>query len=370
MMIAKALIKRSCLSYIKHDLRDIKNEVRFLEKISVSKIFVLRKSSATKFDEFTFEEKPRQNKLSIAAKLVEIAPKSVRPYLKLARYDRPIGSWLLFWPCGWGIASAAPAGCIPDLYMLMLFGTGAFIMRGAGCTINDMWDRDIDSKVCRTADRPLVSGDINMKRALLFLACQLTVGLTILLQLNWYSVFLGASSMFLVVTYPLMKRYTYWPQLMLGFTFNWGALLGYSAVQGELDASVCLPLYISGICWTVLYDTIYAHQDKIDDAALGIKSTALRFANDTKIWLSGFGATMIGSLLLSGVMNCQTWPYYTSVGLVAAHIASQIKTLDIDSVNDCAKKFMSNSQVGLLLFTGIVVGTLMKKKKIKSDSLS
>lgn len=236
------------------------------------------------------------------------------------------------------------------------------VMRGAGCTINDMWDRDIDSKVERTKDRPLVTGDVKMKEAVAFLGAQLSVGLAILLQLNWYSVFLGASSLGLVVSYPLMKRFTYWPQLVLGFTFNWGALLGYSAIKGYVDLPICLPLYFAGVCWTIVYDTIYAHQDKTDDLRLGIKSTALKFNEDTKIWLSGFASVMIGSLVLSGMMNCQTWPYYTSVALVAAHIASQIGTLQINNVKDCAGKFISNSRVGLILFCGIVLGTLLKRK--------
>ncbi|KAL0273408.1 UNVERIFIED_CONTAM: hypothetical protein PYX00_006076 [Menopon gallinae] len=203
-----------------------------------------------------------QNQKSIAALLVNSSSANIKPYLKLMRIDRPIGSWLLFWPCGWSIAMAAESGSLPDLSMLALFGLGALIMRGAGCTINDMWDRDIDAKVMRTKDRPLVTGEISPFQALVFLGGQLTIGLIILLQLNWYSVFLGASSLALVIFYPLMKRVTYWPQLFLGCTFNWGALLGWSAIHGSCDWSICLPLYISGICWTIVYDTIYAQQDK------------------------------------------------------------------------------------------------------------
>lgn len=302
-----------------------------------------------------------KSKVKLAARLVNSTPKKLQPYLKLMRLDKPIGSWLLFWPCSWSIASAAAPGCFPDPYMLALFGTGALVMRGAGCTINDMWDRDIDSKVERTKDRPLVNGDVTMKQALVFLGAQLSVGLAILLQLNWYSVFLGASSLALVVSYPLMKRVTYWPQLMLGFAFNWGALLGYSAIKGYVDWSLCLPLYLSGVCWTIVYDTIYAHQDKNDDLRLGIKSTAIKFDKATKVWLSGFAATMTGGLVLSGLMNCQTWPYYSGIALITAHLASQIATLKIDNPNDCATKFISNAQVGFILFCAIVLGNLMKK---------
>ncbi|XP_044264078.1 4-hydroxybenzoate polyprenyltransferase, mitochondrial [Tribolium madens] len=305
---------------------------------------------------------------TLPAKIVDRAPKSVQPYLKLMRLDKPIGTWLLFWPCGWGIASAASPGCFPDLYMLALFGTGAVIMRGAGCTINDMWDRDIDSKVTRTKGRPLVNGDVSMKAAWVFLAGQLSLGLAVLLQLNWYSVFLGASSMGLVISYPLMKRFTYWPQLVLGLTFNWGILLGYSAIKGHVDLPVCLPLYLASVCWTIIYDTIYAHQDRADDYKLGIKSTALKFDRDTKLWLSGFSAVMMGGVVLSGIMNEMAWPYYASTALVATHLISQLLTLNIDNASDCSNKFVSNAQVGLILFCGIVLGNYFKKDKDKKDN--
>lgn len=285
----------------------------------------------------------------------------ISPYARLMRIDRPIGSWLLFWPCGWSIALSAPAGCWPDPLMLGLFGVGAFVMRGAGCTINDLWDRDIDAKVERTRNRPLVSGEIAPFDALVFLGGQLGLGLLVLLQLNWYSILLGASSLGLVIVYPLMKRITYWPQLMLGATFNWGALLGWSATQGHVEWAACLPLYAAGVCWTIVYDTIYAHQDKVDDVLIGIKSTALRFGDNTKLWLTGFTTTMLGSLITAGLVCDQTWPYYTSIGLIAAHLAHQIHSLNIHNPTDCASKFISNHQVGLILFLGIVFGTLYKK---------
>ncbi|XP_065079264.1 4-hydroxybenzoate polyprenyltransferase, mitochondrial [Ochlerotatus camptorhynchus] len=282
------------------------------------------------------------------------------PYARLMRVDRPIGSWLLFWPCGWSIALSAPAGCLPDPWMLALFGTGAFIMRGAGCTINDMWDRDIDGKVARTKSRPLVAGELSTADAWFFLGAQLGVGLLILLELNWYSIMLGASSLGLVIIYPLMKRVTHWPQLVLGMTFNWGALLGWSATQGSVMWSACLPLYLSGVCWTIVYDTIYAHQDKVDDALLGIKSTAIRFGDNTKLWLSGFSTAMIGGLVASGMVCEQTWPFYSALGVISAHLAHQIYSLNINNPTDCANKFISNHQVGLILFLGIVLGTLYK----------
>lgn len=238
-------------------------------------------------------------------------------------------------------------------------------MRGAGCTINDMWDKDIDAKVERTKGRPLVSGEISQTDALACLAVQLGVGCVILQNLNWYSVVLGASSLGLVVLYPLAKRVTYWPQLVLGMTFNWGALLGWSATQGVVNWSACLPLYAAGICWTIIYDTIYAHQDKVDDALLGIKSTALRFGDKTKFWLAGFSVAMTSGLTISGLLCNQSWPYFASVALVTAHVAHQIATLNINNPQDCARKFISNHQVGLLLFVGILLGTLMQSPEKK-----
>uniref|UniRef100_A0A6M2DY20 4-hydroxybenzoate polyprenyltransferase, mitochondrial n=1 Tax=Xenopsylla cheopis TaxID=163159 RepID=A0A6M2DY20_XENCH len=279
------------------------------------------------------------------------------------RLDRPIGTWLLYWPCAWSICLSSPAGCLPDLRMLSLFAIGAFIMRGAGCTINDMWDKDIDGKVERTRARPLVSGEIDPFDAFIFLTGQLGLGCAVLLQLNMYSVLLGASSLGLVVIYPLMKRITYWPQLVLGMTFNWGALLGCAAMEGSVNWQVCLPLYLAGICWTIIYDTIYAHQDKVDDVVLGIKSTAIKFGDNTKMYLSGFASVMMTSLIISGLACNQSWPYYATITIVGSHIAHQIYSLNINNPNDCAKKFISNHQIGLLLFCGIILGTLMKKHK-------
>ena len=278
------------------------------------------KGSDTAVREFSSQVRNKENKPN--KRLLQTVMKS--PYARLMRIDRPIGSWLLFWPCGWSIALSAPAGCWPDPLMLALFGTGAFIMRGAGCTINDMWDRDIDAKVARTKGRPLVAGELTQSDAWVFLSAQLGFGLLILLQLNWYSLVLGASSLGLVIVYPLMKRVTYWPQLVLGMTFNWGALLGWSATQGSVLWSACLPLYAAGVCWTIVYDTIYAHQDKVDDILLGIKSTAIRFGDSTKLWLSGFSTAMISGLITAGMVCEQTWPYYTSLGVISAHLAHQV----------------------------------------------
>ncbi|KAF0900197.1 hypothetical protein E2562_027554 [Oryza meyeriana var. granulata] len=227
-------------------------------------------------------------------------PQAARPYAMLARLDKPIGTWLLAWPCFWSITMAAMPGELPDMRMLALFGCGAVLLRGAGCTVNDLLDRDIDNKVERTKSRPFASGVLTPMQGVGFLGFQLLLGLGILLQLNNYSRTLGASSLLLVFSYPLMKRFIFWPQAYLGLTFNWGALLGWAAIKESLDPAIILPLYTAGICWTLVYDTIYAHQDKEDDLKVGVKSTALRFGDSTKHWISGFGAACIGSLALSG----------------------------------------------------------------------
>jgi len=306
---------------------------------------------------------PQVREFKVAPKLVSNFPSPVQPFLRLARLDKPIGTWLLFWPCGWSLCLATPAGQLPDLSMLAIFGVGAFVMRGAGCTINDMWDKNIDKAVERTRDRPITSGQVSMFDALVFLGGQLGVGLLILLQLNWYSVLLGAASMGLVVTYPVMKRFTYYPQFVLGLAFNWGALLGWSALAGTCNWPVVLPLYLAGISWTMIYDTIYAHQDKYDDVIIGMKSTAIKFGEQTPVCLSCFATTMISCLTYCGWATGQTWPYYGALLGVGGHLAHQIRTLDINNREDCAKKFISNRWVGLGVFLGIMTGTLLKESE-------
>lgn len=225
------------------------------------------------------------------------------------------------------MALSAEAGCLPDLKMLAILGAGSILMRGAGCTINDMWDKDIDSKVQRTSTRPLVTKEISILDAWFFLGTQLGVSLLLLLQLNWNTILLGTSALGLVIVYPLMKRITDWPQFVLGLTFNWGALMGYSAVHGEVLWSACLPLYAVGVCWTIIYDTIYAHQDRLDDLIVGVKSTALKFGKDTKKWLTGFGCLMTSSLLTTGLVCDLAWPYYATVLIATTHVAHQVGCL-------------------------------------------
>ncbi|KAK4294138.1 hypothetical protein Pmani_033218 [Petrolisthes manimaculis] len=297
--------------------------------------------------------------LTLAQRGVNACPSTLKAYLQLMRLDRPIGSWLLFWPCGWSLALAAPPGCLPDPTLLALFGLGALVMRGAGCTINDMWDRNIDKQVSRTSSRPLADGTLSLMDATSLLAVQLGIGCCILLQLNFTSVLLGASSLGLVVVYPLMKRVTWFPQLVLGFTFNWGALLGWTATTSTLAPPAFL-LYGAGVAWTLIYDTIYAHQDKEDDAQLGIKSTALKFGENTQPCLAVIGAGMVGSLVSMGAAANLAWPYYLSLVPLSGHIIRQIWTLDINDPADCGRKFRSNRHVGILLFLGIVSGTVLK----------
>ncbi|DBA04766.1 TPA: hypothetical protein N0F65_004403, partial [Lagenidium giganteum] len=285
-------------------------------------------------------------------------PAALLPYVQLARLNRPAGTYMLLWPCFWSISLAAPAGALPDLKMLALFGTGAFIMRGAGCTINDMWDKDFDKQVERTNKRPLASGALTYEQAWKFLAGQLTAGLGILLQLNYYSIALGATSLSLVAAYPLMKRVTYWPQAFLGLTFNYGALLGWAAVHGSCDWSVVLPLYGGGIAWTLVYDTLYAHQDKKDDAAIGVRSTALLFGDNTKPILNAFSALTIAGLGTAGYMTGLEWPFYAGLASGAAHLAWQVNTAKLDDPINLQKRFASNKWFGALMFGSIVAGNL------------
>ncbi|XLS98376.1 hypothetical protein HN51_041111, partial [Arachis hypogaea] len=251
-------------------------------------------------------------------------PRQVQPYAQLARLDKPIGTWLLLWPCMWSITLAATPGQLPDFKMLALFGCGALLLRGAGCTINDLLDRDIDTKVERTKSRPMASGLLTPFQGLCFLGIQLTLGLGILLQLNYYSRVLGASSLLLVFSYPLMKRFTFW-----------GALLGWAAIRRSLDPRIVLPLYASGVFWTLVYDTIYAHQDKEDDLKVGVKSTALHFGDFTKEWITGFGIACLGGLALSGYNAEIGWPYYAFLAAASGQLGWQIWTVDLSSRADC-----------------------------------
>jgi 4-hydroxybenzoate polyprenyltransferase len=289
-----------------------------------------------------------------------ILPAAVRPYARLMRLDRPIGTWLLLLPCWWGLALAWRASdrIIPlgeMIWLWIFFSVGALVMRGAGCTVNDLWDRDYDRMVARTRDRPIASGAISVKRALLFLGFQLGIGLLILLQLNPFSQILGVAVLALVFTYPLFKRFTYWPQFVLGLTFNWGALIGWTAVAGALDWPSPV-LYLAGIFWTLGYDTIYAHQDKEDDALIGVKSSALALGGRTGPFLWVMYVLTIVGIAASGALAGLSWRFDIVLVLAAGQLAWQAYAVDIDDPKDCHAKFLSNRLFGLIVTAAILVG--------------
>lgn len=286
-----------------------------------------------------------------------LAPPPFRPYFKLARLDRPIGTWLLLWPCWWSIALAAPASTWPDLWLLALFGIGALVMRGAGCTFNDIVDRDFDSRVERTRLRPIPAGQVSVKQAVAWMVFLSLTGFVILLQFNAFAIGIGIASLALVAAYPFMKRITYWPQAWLGLTFNWGALLGWAAVAGNLGPAP-LTLYAAGLFWTLGYDTIYAHQDKEDDALIGVKSTALKLGERTRPWLFVFYAAATGGFAAAGFLAGMAWPFYLGLTIAAGHLVWQAVRVDIDDSADCLTKFQSNTVFGWLLFGAIIAGGL------------
>lgn len=283
-------------------------------------------------------------------------PAAMRPYLRLMRLDRPIGTWLLLFPCWWSIALAG-AGW-PDWRLMALFAAGSVVMRGAGCTINDMADHKFDALVERTKGRPIPSGAVSLTQAGLFLAAQLLAGLVILTQLNAAAIWWGAASLALVFPYPLMKRITWWPQAWLGLTFNWGALLGWVAVTGHMDV-VPLLLYAAGILWTLGYDTIYAHQDKDDDQLIGVKSTALRLGSNTGPALAGFYAGAVALMAAAGFTAQLSSPFYILLLLSAGQLVWQVKSLRMDDAADCLAKFKSNRLFGWGLLAAIIAGKVL-----------
>lgn len=278
-------------------------------------------------------------------------PPSWSPYAHLMRLDRPIGWWLLLLPAWWSIALAS--GGIVNMgqwewFVAFLFLVGSIVMRGAGCVINDLWDRDIDKKVERTASRPIASGIVSPKKGLLFLLVLLLIGAAILLTLNQLSIILGLCVLPLIVLYPLMKRITFWPQAFLGITFNFGALMGWSAIAGEISFSAIL-LYVGGIFWTLGYDTIYAHQDKEDDVLAGVKSTALKFGSASKYWVFGFYILAFKFFALAILsVSGSLW----GVGLLILpliHMAWQLEVWQMDNPENSLKIFKSNRIFGILI---------------------
>ncbi|MGF0537063.1 4-hydroxybenzoate octaprenyltransferase [Agrobacterium sp. ES01] len=290
-----------------------------------------------------------------------LLPRAVWPYAQLARWDRPIGWQLLLWPCLWSSALAANHLAAQDLlpvglfiFHLVLFTIGAIAMRGAGCTYNDIVDHDIDMAVARTRSRPIPSGRVSRQQAKIFMVAQAFVGLLVLLCLNSFSIILGLCSLSLVAIYPFAKRFTDWPQFFLGLAFSWGALMGWAALEGALS-SAAVVLYVAAVAWTIGYDTIYAHQDREDDALIGVRSTARLFGEQTKQWLIGFyGLTLLlllAAFLLAGVGI----PAYLGLALAAAMLVYQIVVLNIDDGGECLRLFKFNFHVGTIIFLGLII---------------
>ncbi|MCZ6637523.1 MAG: 4-hydroxybenzoate octaprenyltransferase [Alphaproteobacteria bacterium] len=290
---------------------------------------------------------------------IDHLPGVVRPYFRLARLDRPIGTWLLLFPCWWSVVLAspglAPAGRLMEL--AALFAAGAIVMRGAGCTFNDIVDRDLDAKVARTRMRPIPSGAVSVRAAVMFLVLELMIGLGILAMFNNFTIALGIASLALIFTYPFMKRITYWPQAWLGLTFNWGALLGFAAVTGTLGPEA-VALYTAGFFWTLGYDTIYAHQDRADDLLVGIKSLALKFGANTLPWLMGFFTAAGALMFAAGIMAGLGWAYYLLLALAFAQLLWQALRVDIDDPHDCLAKFRSNRLFGWLVLAALAAGQI------------
>ena len=297
-------------------------------------------------------------------------PEWSKPFLRLSRLDRPIGTWLLLIPCWWGLLLAIidDGGSLIDLDTIWIASVcffGAFLMRGAGCTWNDITDRKLDGKVARSKSRPLPAGLITVKLAVIWMLLQLIMSAILLFTLNWFAVLVGALSLVVVAIYPFAKRFTWWPQLFLGLAFNWGALLSWSAYQGDLGFAPIF-LYLSGICWTLFYDTIYAHQDKEDDILIGIKSTALRLGDNTYSWLYGF---VIGLVFFN--LLCLLCVYFKisdfvpllfcifGILIMTFHLLIQIKKLDINDSEKCLIIFRSNRDSGLILVAILCIAVLV-----------
>lgn len=297
------------------------------------------------------------------------APKATRPYLRLSRADRPVGTWLLLLPCWWGLTLAVAADPATfttyDVWLFVSCALGAFLMRGAGCTWNDITDRDLDGSVARTESRPIPSGQVSLKGAIAWMVIQALAALAILLTFNWTAIALGVASCALVCIYPFAKRFTWWPQVFLGLAFNWGALLVWTAHTGSLSLAPVL-LYLGGIAWTLFYDTIYAHQDREDDALIGIKSTARLFGENTKQWLRGI---LVITLLLLGAGVVVALPASQDMlALVIAlagvwamgwHLSWQLIQLDINDPDKCMRLFRSNRNAGLIPVLFFAVSALV-----------
>ncbi|MEM9028432.1 MAG: 4-hydroxybenzoate octaprenyltransferase [Pseudomonadota bacterium] len=288
------------------------------------------------------------------------APAFAKPYLQLARLDRPIGTWLLLFPCWWGQAYAhlAQGETWINIWYFVLFAIGALVMRGAGCAWNDIVDRNYDGRVARTAARPIPSGQISVTQALVFAVALSLIGFLVLIQFNLVTIFVGIASLALVAAYPYAKRFTYWPQVVLGLTFNWGVLVGWTAITGEI-AWTPLILYVGAVFWTIAYDTIYAHQDSEDDALLGLKSTALHFGDKTRMCIGAFFAAAAICWLIAGLAAGAQGPYFLMVLAAGAHFTWQTVTLDTQNTENCLARFRANRWVGWIVLIGLCMEILL-----------
>jgi 4-hydroxybenzoate polyprenyltransferase len=287
------------------------------------------------------------------------APAWAQPYLRLARFDRPIGAWLLLMPCWWSTALAAIAADArwPDPRLIALFAIGAFVMRGAGCAWNDIIDRDLDAQVARTRSRPLPSGQVTVPAAFAFAVALSLLGLVVLLQLNWFAIGAGAASLIVVALYPFAKRVTFWPQFVLGLAFSWGALMGWAGVFGRLDPPAFV-LYAASILWVIGYDTIYAHQDREDDALIGVRSTARLFGLETRTALMIFYTGAVALVAVAVTLVGGGLAAYAGVVAFAAHLVWQIRATDVNDSALCLRLFRSNRDAGLLLFAGLALDSV------------
>ena len=295
-----------------------------------------------------------------------VLPRPLWPYAQLARWDRPIGWQLLMWPCFWSAALAADAAAGLGtfslgrfVFHLLLFFIGAVAMRGAGCTYNDLVDHDIDMEVARTRSRPLPSGRVTRLQAKIFMALQALAGLLVLLQFNTVSVFLGVFSLVFVAVYPFAKRFTDWPQFFLGLAFSWGAIMGWAAEFGGISAASVV-LYLAAIAWTIGYDTIYAYQDREDDALIGVRSTARRFGERPRPWLFGLYGLTVLLLLAAFVLSGAGLLAYLGLVIAAVMLFYQILVLDIHDAGQCLSLFKFNSTVGLIVFAGLCASLAMR----------
>lgn len=314
------------------------------------------KTEARPEHDLTGEAKPAD---AISGSWVNHSPEGLRPFLRLMRMDRPIGSWLLFWPCAFGliIGAAAEGRAFPDPMHVLLMGIGAVVMRGAGCTYNDIIDRDIDAQVARTRGRPIPSGAVSVAAAWVLAISLSLIGFAILVTFNFLTIILGISSLMLVAVYPFMKRITWWPQIWLGLTFNWGAILGFTAEAGELTLPALI-LYAGCFFWTLGYDTIYAHQDKEDDALIGVKSTARRLDLLTKPWLYGFYSATFFLILIAGLLTGLGFVFAIALLVAGLHMIWQLRALDIERPLLCLKLFRSTRNTGALIASAMLLGAV------------